>query len=238
MLVLLPSSKTLSFQIKEFSLVTLPQLIDFTKDLHKTYSSYSIEEISKKMKCSESIAKKTYGQFQEMQFPHTISNAAPALYTFKGDVYKHVGVEDYSKKDLDFAQKHLRILSGFYGVLRPLDLMQPYRLEMALTVSFWKEKVTDLIDNEKDEIIVNLASMEYFNVCKNTKKKVITPVFKEDKNGVYKIVTIYTKYARGLMADWIIKNKITRPDDLKKFSLQGYSYSDDLSDGDVIVFVR
>jgi uncharacterized protein len=207
---------------------TSPDFIEEAKLLTVEYKRYSTKEIQSKMKVSVDIAKKTKEMFEKISFES--KKSTPALLAYKGTVYRDVDVKNYSKDDWQFAQDHLRILSGLYGSLRPLDLIENYRLEMKLVSKFWKNKIFF------DETVINLASQEYFSVtiCKG---KVITPVFKENKNG-YKIITIYTKFARGTMANWIIKNKVTDKETLKRFSEEGYMYNESMSSGDTMVFTR
>ncbi len=238
MLILLSSSKTLSESKYGCSIFTIPQLLGFTEELVKKFRNCSVKDLETKMKISTKIAELTLKRFQKFSLPFTLDNSNPAIFSFKGTAYKFVELENYNSTELKFAQNHLRIMSGLYGVLRPLDLIQPYRLEMDLVKSFWKGKVNALLLKEKDEIVVNLASLEYFSVVGDIKKRVITPVFKEIKNGEPKIVTIYTKFARGMMANWIIKNQISDPEKLKEFCQEGYNYSSELSKGDMLVFVR
>ncbi|MFT6346913.1 MAG: cytoplasmic iron level regulating protein YaaA (DUF328/UPF0246 family) [Myxococcota bacterium] len=164
---------------------------------------------------------------------------------FDGDVYKSIDVENYDEKDLDFAQNHLRILSGLYGILRPLDLIQSYRLEMGTKSKniigmnlpeFWQGKIADLLnlelEKQKERTIINLASSEYFDAInpKKINSRIINIIFKEKKNDVYKIIGIFAKKARGLMADFIIKNKIEKSEDLKDFRVDNYNFRPEVSD--------
>jgi cytoplasmic iron level regulating protein YaaA (DUF328/UPF0246 family) len=169
---------------------------------------------------------------------------------FKGDVYKGISVTDFDKDDFLFAQKSLRILSGLYGILKPLDLIQPYRLEMGTQLQigkhknlydFWGDEITNLINNEKNnDYLINLASVEYFKSINtsNLKSKLINVSFKEKRDGKYKIIAIYSKRARGLMSRYIIKNKITNPKNLKKFNLEDYRFNKVLSSDSDLVFTR
>ena len=205
------------------------------------------------MKISDKLAELNYQRFQDFETPFTPDNAKQALLVFKGDVYRGMNVEDYSEEELAFAQKHLRILSGLYGVLRPLDLMQPYRLEMGTKLEtqtgknlyeFWGDRLSQLIngdlEKEPDPCLVNLASNEYFKSIdrKSLKARVLNIAFKENKGGKYKVVAIHAKRARGLMVDYVIRNRIEAPEGMKDFDAEGYQYSEALSDSDNWVFCR
>ena len=190
MIILLSPSKTLDFSPLNIISNTQPEYLDQTKKLLERYKQLSSKEIEKKMKVSSEIAERTKKMFENQSLPLNLRNAKQAIFTFTGAVYRDLNPTNYSKKDIDFAQKNLRILSGLYGVLKPLDLIQPYRLEMKLVKSFWKNKIIF----SKDKII-NLASQEYFSAITCT-QEVFTPIFKEKKDGEYKIITIYTKFAR------------------------------------------
>ncbi|NQV91517.1 peroxide stress protein YaaA [Candidatus Woesearchaeota archaeon] len=238
MIVLLASSKTLNLEKLDCPFTSSPLLLAHAKSLLTEFKNYSALELQQKMKISSKLADQTYSWFKDATLLPNVPCALPAILMFEGMVFKYIDVGNYSLNELEFAQKHLRILSGLYGILRPLDLIEPYRLEMALVTNYWKEAVPHFLVTEKDDVIVNLASQEYYNVVGKTGKKVITPVFKEYKNGEYKIITIFTKFARGMMANWIIKNKIVDPQKLKEFSEGGYSYSPELSEGDLLIFTR
>ncbi|MEL7053839.1 MAG: peroxide stress protein YaaA, partial [Cyanobacteria bacterium J06588_5] len=192
-------------------------------------------------------------RFQDFQTPFTPENAKQALLVFDGDVYKDIDVQNYDDDDLSFAQAHLRILSGLYGILRPLDLMQPYRLEMGTKLAtdkgknlyeFWGDRLANLINAELEKqpepCLVNLASNEYFKSInrKALNAKVLNIAFKENKNGVYKIVAIYAKRARGMMVDFVIRNRIENPELMKGFDRDGYSFNAELSDENTWVFCR
>tara|TARA_B100001248_G_scaffold217434_1_gene172560 strand:- start:2150 stop:2725 length:576 start_codon:yes stop_codon:yes gene_type:complete len=177
-------------------------------------------------------------------------NAHPALLLFQGDVYKGISVSDFKKEDFIYAQKSLRILSGLYGILKPLDLIQPYRLEMGTQIKigkhndlydFWGDEITKTINEDKNsDYLINLASVEYFKSINKEKlnAKLINIIFKEKRNGSYKIIGINAKKARGLMSRYIIKNKISNPMKLKKFKEENYSYNKNLSSDSDWVFTR
>jgi cytoplasmic iron level regulating protein YaaA (DUF328/UPF0246 family) len=185
--------------------------------------------------------------------PFTPKNSKQAILAFKGDVYTGLDAETMTTAELDFAQDHLRILSGLYGVLHPLDLMQPYRLEMGTQFKnprgknlyeFWGDKITQALNldlkKQKDSILINLASNEYFQSIhtKNLEARIITPVFKDEKNGIYKIISFYAKKARGMMSRYIIRNKLTNPEAIKKFDAAGYQFDAKSSNHDEWVFTR
>jgi cytoplasmic iron level regulating protein YaaA (DUF328/UPF0246 family) len=192
-------------------------------------------------------------RFQTWARPFNLDNAKQAVLAFKGDVYTGLDAETMDDEGLEFAQQHLRILSGLYGVLKPLDLIQPYRLEMGTQFAnqkgknlykFWGGQLREEIETEasqsSDAILVNLASNEYFKAleAKKLNTRIITPVFKDMKNGQYKIISFYAKKARGLMSRYIIDHRINDPDQLKNFDSEGYRFSADLSAGDDWVFIR
>ena len=205
------------------------------------------------MKVSEKLAKLNVERYADWQAHMKGSNAKQALLAFKGDIYSGMEAENYQFKDFEFAQKHMRILSGLYGILRPLDLIQPYRLEMATKLAttrgknlyqFWGTKIYEsvraLLKREKSGVLVNLCSVEYFKAIRSDllDTKVITPVFKEFKDGSYRFVTIYAKKARGLMCNYIIRNHLEGIEDLKFFNVEGYQFNNKISSEDQWVFTR
>lgn len=254
MIVVISPSKTQDFSSNGVpKLHTQPQLLEHSELLVKEMQKQSAAEIAKLMEVSDKIAELNYERFQTFSTPFSPDNAKQALYAFKGDVYTGIDLENYSKKEIDFAQNHLRILSGLYGLLRPLDLIQPYRLEMKIKLknkrgkdlyTFWDRRLTTVLNAElaeqKKPVLINLASNEYFKAIhkKELQAAIYTPVFKEFKNGKYSTIAIFAKKARGLMADFIIKNKIKQPEKLKTFQLEGYEYNESLSKGNEWVFVR
>lgn len=211
------------------------------------------DDIRSLMGVSEAIASLNHERFMNWAPESTTANAKQAILAFKGDVYTGLEAETMSTNDLEFAQAHLRILSGLYGLLRPLDLMQPYRLEMGLKFSnqrgknlyeFWGERITDAINADLlsagTETLVNLASNEYFKAVKtkSLNADIITPQFKDLKNGQYKMISFFAKKARGVMARYIIDNQLTDPDQLKSFTGSGYYFSAEQSSGNNLVFLR
>ena len=211
------------------------------------------QDISALMKVSDKIGQLNHDRFQSWQRPFTPENAKQALLAFKGDVYTGLDAESFSQHDYNWAQKHLRILSGLYGLLKPLDLIQPYRLEMGTRFAnkggknlyeFWGDALTETLNKElaadKQPTLINLASNEYFKAIKpkQLNAEIITPVFKDFKNGQYKIISFYAKKARGLMSAYIIKNRLDNPEALKQFDSAGYYYSPEHSKGNQWVFLR
>lgn len=254
MLIVISPAKTLDFEsIPQTAQYTQPAFLDEAETLIKRLRKLSAEDIQNLMRVNDKIAQLNYQRFQDWKRPFSPDNARQALFAFKGDVYQGIQAEGFHDEDLDYAQKHLRILSGLYGMLRPLDLMQPYRLEMGSKLdnekgqdlyAFWKEKLTNSINHfikqQNYHHLINLASNEYFNAIDNKKlnARIITPSFKENKNGKYKTIAIYAKKARGMMSNYIIKNKLNKVEDLKGFDYEGYLFNNDLSTSHEWVFTR
>ncbi|NKB34647.1 MAG: peroxide stress protein YaaA [Pseudomonadales bacterium] len=207
------------------------------------------------MDISEALAEENFQRYAEWHRPFTQKNAKQALFAFKGDVYLGLRAEEFGTADLNFAQKHLRILSGLYGVLRPLDLMQAYRLEMGRNFAvngsknlyqFWGSKITDVINSEleqqsqKRKILINLASNEYFSSIdlKLLDAEIVTPQFKDWASGQYRVLSFFAKKARGEMAAYIIRNKINSPSKLKDFNVEGYEFDEEESTKAKYVFKR
>jgi len=219
-----------------------PLFITETKQLVTGLQAWKPEQYQKAMHVSQNIAHLNHERYQlwHEQVGH------PALAYFKGDVYRGVNVDDFDAADWDYAQAHVNILSGLYGILRANDSIKNYRLEMGTKWSpnnqdlytFWGDKISQVLNKSESEVIINLASMEYWKSVDQDALKlpVITPIFKEKKDGKYKIVAIYAKRARGLMTRYAIKNKITDPEDLKQFDLEGYKFDESLSSGTEWVF--
>jgi len=210
-------------------------------------------DIASLMKLSDKLAGLNAARFGQWKTPFTTANAKHAIHSFKGDVYVGLDADTLSNDDLEFAQSHLRILSGLYGLLRPLDLMQAYRLEMGTKLDttrgknlyeFWGDKITDTLNASlkaaNSEILVNLASTEYFKAvkAKNVNAQIITPVFKDYKNGQYKIISFYAKKARGLMVRYMIDKRVSTPQELEKFDYEGYQYDAEQSNDTTMVFMR
>lgn len=210
-------------------------------------------QLAKLMDISPKLADLNYQRFQEWALPFSPENAWQAVLMFNGDVYQGLKAETFSPEEFETAQKQLRILSGVYGLLKPLDLIQPYRLEMGTNVivsrkknlyEFWKSKITAKLNEEfsdtEKKVLINLASNEYFSAIdtKKIKARIITPSFKEHKNGQYQMISFFAKRARGLMSRFIIQNNISDPDEIKAFDLEGYYFNNSLSKGDNWVFTR
>lgn len=254
MIVLMNSSKTLDFQQKaRISEHTIPELNQDADLLVKYLRQLSTADFSKLLKTSQKLTQLNVERYANWQTRVTESNAKQALLAFKGDIYSGMAVDDYSIKDFNFAQKHVRILSGLYGILRPLDLIQPYRLEMATQLAttrgknmyeFWGTKINavlkTLLQQEKSDILVNLCSLEYFKAIKSDRldTQVITPAFKEFRDGTYRFITLYAKKARGMMCNYIIRNQLKEAHDLKSFDVAGYQFNNKLSSDEEWVFTR
>ncbi|HBS26364.1 MAG TPA: peroxide stress protein YaaA [Gammaproteobacteria bacterium] len=232
---------------------TQPAFLDNSQMLIDQMRTYSALDIAEFMDVSMKIAELNFERFEQWEKPFTAKNARPAALAFKGDVYEGLNAQDFSSDDFSFLQKHLRILSGLYGYLKPLDLMQPYRLEMGRKVvtehgknlyEFWGERVTDALNKEltkqKNPTLINLASIEYFKVVKRKQLEanIITPQFKDWKNGQYKMIGFYAKKARGMMTRHITLNRIESAEDVKSFNADGYSYNETMSEGNNWVFTR
>ncbi|AFI85598.1 peroxide stress protein YaaA [Methylophaga nitratireducenticrescens] len=253
MLTVISPAKTLDFDTPASTdKHTEPRFLDQSLQLIEQLKKLSSQEIASLMKISDKLAGLNMARFQQWQMPFTDENAKQAILAFKGDVYTGLQAETLDEKDLDFAQQHLRILSGLYGVLRPLDLMQPYRLEMGTPFQndagrdlyhFWGDQLRKSLEAEpalKDGVLVNLASNEYFKAvdAKKLKATIITPIFKDWKNGQYKMISFYAKKARGLMSRYIIDQQINSPEKLKQFDSDGYRYSEEMSQKNDWVFIR
>lgn len=254
MLAVISPAKTLDFetkpQTKKFSQA---EFLTDSEDLISILKDYTPQQISQLMGISDELAGLNFARYQDWQQPFDLNNAKQALLAFKGDVYTGLAAETLSSAELQFAQKHLRILSGLYGLLRPLDLIQPYRLEMGIKLKnsrgnnlyqFWDDKITLEINAALKKInshtLVNLASNEYFKAIKSKSLQadIITPGFKDYKNGDYKMISFFAKKARGAMARFIIENKLTEAEELKAFNWQGYKFNPKLSKSNNWTFTR
>lgn len=254
MLIVISPAKTLDFDSPVPSKkYTKPEFLKDSEMLVKTLRKYTADDIAELMHVSSTIAELNFGRYLNWDKNFTPDNARQAIFAFKGDVYTGLDVSQFSASDINFAQKHLRILSGLYGLLKPLDLMQPYRLEMGTKLhnnrggnlyEFWADKITHAVNQalheQGDSILVNLASNEYFKVLESraTEAKILTPVFKDYKNGSYKIISFFAKKARGLMASFIIRQRLKTAEALKDFNADGYRYSAKDSDAETLVFLR
>ncbi len=254
MLLLSPAKslrETPTLSIRKY---TQPRLKSETAELVDVMRKMSVPELMKLMKLSDALARLNAARYRQFKpEKYSTQNARPAAATFNGAVYQGLKVEAFSPSDWAFAQTHLRILSGLYGLLRPLDLIQEYRLEMGTKLSFngyknlyeyWRDKITALINKDlkasRAKTVINLASREYFKAV-NTKQlaaPVLTIDFREERNGEYKFITFNAKKARGLMARYIIQNQLTDVNDLKGFLDEGYAFNEKLSNEDTWYFTR
>lgn len=253
MLMIISPAKTLDYDSPlATETYSQPDFLDDACELIDQLKELEPHQVSNLMSISDKLGQLNAERFQNWHTPFTPDNARQAVLAFKGDVYTGLDAESFSEDDFSFAQQHLRMLSGLYGLLKPLDLMQPYRLEMGTKFentrgkdlyAFWGSKITRALNDllaADDKVLVNLASNEYF---KSVKKKeldarLITPQFKDWKNGQYKMISFYAKKARGLMCRYAIQNRISDAEDLKGFNLDGYYFSEDQSDNNNWVFLR
>ncbi|MBN2756150.1 MAG: peroxide stress protein YaaA [Bacteroidales bacterium] len=254
MLIILSPAKKLNFEKPSKAIeFSQPKLTEHSQLLINELRSYKIDDLANLMRVSISIAELNFERFFKWNLPFDINNSKQAISAFTGQAYLGLKSETFSEKDYNYAQKHLRILSGLYGVLRPLDLIQAYRLEMGTKLQnkrgnnlyeFWGDIVTNelnmAIKETGNKILVNLASSEYSKVInpKVLDAEIITPIFKDEKNGTYKVISVYAKTARGLMSRFIIKNQINNPNDLSAFNYERYAYNAKMSDKNNIVFTR
>ena len=254
MLIIISPSKNLNenpvLNTNEYS---IPEFLEESSVLIEKLKKYSGEELSRLMSINPKLSALNVRRFQQWSVPFTPQNAFPAILMFSGEVYNGLKAGSLHEKDMLYAQDHLRILSGLHGLLRPLDLMKPYRLEMGTKITigrtkdlyeFWGDSITlslnRVLQKQKQKVLVNLASNEYFNALnKNmTKGKIIQCTFKESTGDTFKFFTVYGKHARGLMTRFIIRNRIENLEDLKHFEEEGYFYNVHLSDEDNLVFTR
>mgnify|MGYP001362579164 FL=1 len=255
MIILLSPAKTLDYDESNIDIsYTVPSLLSKSKILIENLKNKEATEISDLMNISEKLALLNSERYKSWKGLKKVSNnSKPAIFVFKGDVYQGLNIESFNKEDLEYSQNHLRLLSGLYGLLRPLDIIEPYRLEMGTKLKtnegknlyeFWDQRISDSIINDlkslKSNTVINLASNEYFSSVKSIEKNtnIISPAFKDLSKGKYKIISFYAKKARGLMASWILKNKIEAGEDLVNFNLDGYSYSEENSSQNSPVFLR
>ncbi|MFV5215927.1 peroxide stress protein YaaA [Azonexus caeni] len=254
MLIFLSPAKSLDYKTPpHVATYTQPAFLDRSQTLIEQLRALSPADIANLMDLSDPLALLNYNRYADWSLPFTPDNAKQAVLAFDGDVYDGLAAKTLSAADLDFAQQHLRILSGLYGILKPLDLMQPYRLEMGTRFknragkdlyAFWGETLLDAINAELDAmprpVAVNLASEEYFKAAigRKFKGELIQPVFEDWKNGKYKIISFYAKRARGLMTRYAVLNRLTDPEGLKDFDSDGYAFAPEASDDKTWVFRR
>ena len=250
MKVILSPAKKLNEKSCDVKAVSNISFSDDSKILVDELKDFSSDQLISLMSVSSNIANLNKERFNTWEYPFDDTNSKPAVFMFDGAVYSELDVQTLSKDDLDYLQENLRIISGLYGLLKPLDKIMPYRLEMGTKLSvdghknlyeFWGDKITNQLLSEctQDDIILNLASNEYSKALDlKSFSNVITPVFKDYKSGKYKIISFYAKKARGLMARWIIQNKITDFEELINFDIDGYKYSKAESTTSEPVFLR
>jgi len=254
MLIVISPAKKLDYETPSKTKVfTTPDYMGDSQQLINRLRDFSSLDLAELMKLSMKLAELNFDRYESWKPKCTEKNAKQAVLAFQGDVYQGLDAASFNATDFKFAQQHLHILSGLYGLLRPLDLMQPYRLEMGTRLEtdrgknlyeFWGSTITEGLNKQlkklKTDTLINLASNEYFKSVKpkELNADIITPAFKEFKNGEYKMIGIYAKRARGLMSRYIIKNKLTNPEDIKDFDEEGYRFNSKLSKGHNWVFTR
>jgi hypothetical protein len=254
MIAIISPAKKLDFKKKvPLSKHTSILFPDEAKELALQLKSYSPRALMELMNISPNLAELNAGRFQKWHWPCDAQEGRQAIYAFNGEAYNGLDAYSLSSEEIETAQEKLRMLSGLYGLLRPLDLIMPYRLEMGTSLQnkkgkdlyrFWGDKITSQLNkdlkNGGHHVLINLASQEYFKAIDPEKidTPIITPVFKENKNGSYKVISIYAKKARGMMVRFIIRNRLSDPEDLKAFDMDGYHYNNDLSKGNEMVFTR
>lgn len=254
MLILVSPAKKLDYDTPPTTRkATLPDYLDQSQILIDRLRRYSAMDLAELMKLSMNLAELNFDRYEQWRQEVSPETGKQCVLAFKGDVYQGLDAGSFSAKDLDYAQQHLRILSGLYGLLKPLDLMRPYRLEMGTRLEnergknlyeFWGSRITDAVNaqlkKQGDDVLINLASNEYFKSVrpKQVEGRIITPQFKEKKNGGYKMIGVYAKKARGLLSRFILLNQLSDPEDIKTFDVEGYAFNPVLSSGDNWVFSR
>ncbi len=252
MKIIISPAKSLDFESKApTTLHTKPQFIEESLKLNKKLKTLSRSKLSELMKISDDLASLNYERNQTWEPPFTLDNAKQAIYSFTGEVFRGIDATTISTDKLDELQSRLRIISGLYGLLKPLDLIQPYRLEMGTKLKvgktenlykFWGDSLANVLNEEleDDELFVNLASTEYFKAIpkKVLKVPMIVPVFKDFKNGQYKTIMTFAKKARGLMVRYLIENNVDSIDGIKGFNVDGYQFAEEMSKDNELVFTR
>jgi hypothetical protein len=252
MKIIISPAKSLDFEsIPPVSLHTQPRFLEKSETLNRKLKSLSKKKLSELMSISDDLARLNYERNQEWETPFTPENAKQAIYAFTGAVFQGIDVNSLKEEKIPLLQESLRILSGLYGLLKPLDLIQPYRLEMGTRLKigrkenlykYWDEELAESLNKElyNNELIINLASSEYFKALpkKVLKTPMITPIFKDFKNGEYKTIMTYAKKARGFMVRYIIDNNVKTIEELKGFNIANYRFSEELSVGNDLVFTR
>ena len=249
MLAIISPSKTQDFSQCDIDIFSQTRQIESSNELVGILKNKSKSQIAKLMSISEKLSELNFDRFQNFQLPFTLKNAKQAILAFKGDVYNGINAPELSHEDLEFAQGKVRMLSGLYGVIRPLDLIQPYRLEMGTKLSnakggdlydYWGSDISSVLNEDEPDLIVNLASNEYSKAIdkKTLNADILDIVFKEKKGDNYKVIGIYAKRARGLMVNYIIRNRLDKPEELKDFTDEGYRFDKGLSNDSSWVFLR
>ena len=254
MIVILSPAKRLNFNLPNIAgKHTIPVYLDSSEKIANVLKKYSARKLKKLMNINENLAESNYERFQRWTPDFNEEVAKPAILAFRGDVFLGMDPHSFKKGDFDFSQDHVRILSGLHGILKPLDLIRPYRLEMGTNLKigrtrnlyeFWHVKISEEITGsaayKKDKTVINLASKEYFSAVdtKLVQGRIIEPAFKEYRNGTYRPIHIFMKRARGLMTAYIVKNRLDDPEKLKLFNVDGYEFNDRLTEGDQWVFTR
>ena len=252
MKIIISPAKSLDFETKApTSLHTQPRFLEQSEKLNKKLKTLSKKNISELMKISDALSALNYDRNQTWKTPFSPNNAKQAIYSFTGEVFRGIDAQSLSEEKIPLLQDRLRILSGLYGILKPLDLIQPYRLEMGTKLSvqkttnlykFWDDQIAKSLNEELEEgeLLVNLASTEYFKVIpkKILKVPMITPVFKDFKNGEYKTIMTFAKKARGLMVRYIIDHNIKTIEGLKNFNVERYRFSEEMSSENELLFTR
>ncbi|MEQ3500755.1 peroxide stress protein YaaA [Tenacibaculum sp. SSH1-16] len=252
MKIIISPAKSLDFESKATTDVyTQPRFLEQSEKLNKKLRTLSRKKLSELMKISDDLASLNYDRNQDWQPPFSLDNAKQAVFAFTGEVYRGIDASSISEDKIPILQEKLRILSGLYGLLKPLDLIQPYRLEMGTKLKvgrrenlykFWDTTLAESLNEElgDGELLINLASTEYFKALpkKALKVPMITPVFKDFKNGEYKTIMTFAKKARGLMVRYIIDNNVETLEDLKGFDVEGYGFSEEMSTETELVFTR
>ncbi|MFY7811618.1 MAG: peroxide stress protein YaaA [Flavobacterium sp.] len=232
-------------------IASIPQFLNFSEEIIKVLKKLNINDLENLMSISNNLASINFQRFQDWKLPFDESKCKQAVFAFDGEVYNGLNAKTLHIEQIDYLQKNLRILSGLYGILRPLDSILPYRLEMGTKIGvnthknlyeFWKKQVTESLHSEllEHEVIINLASKEYFEVIdkKNIKNKIITPEFKDYKNNKLSTISFFAKKARGLMVRYAIDNQIENQEDLKNFSIENYQFDQNLSTEKNWIFTR
>ena len=252
MKIIISPAKSLDFETKApTSLHTQPRFLEQSEKLNKKLKTLSKKNIAELMKISDALSALNYDRNQTWKTPFSPNNAKQAIYSFTGEVFRGIDAQSLSEEKIPLLQDRLRILSGLYGILKPLDLIQPYRLEMGTKLSvqkttnlykFWDDQIAKSLNEELEEgeLLVNLASTEYFKVIpkKILKVPMITPVFKDFKNGEYKTIMTFAKKARGLMVRYILDHNIKTIEGLKNFNVERYRYSEEMSSENELLFTR